>query len=196
MSLKKLRTTHVPRNSLFKNVLGFTLIELMVVVAIIGLLASVAIPQYRKYQAKSRASEAKLALASVYTALESYFAEYNHYFSCISFAGYIPTGATADRYYSVGFSSATATSHAGTPISCTSAPGSTFYYQGIKSPGVPGTFDSNDLAIGTTLAFVFLWNTYTAQALGGIDRDFTTAANSDRWWINEQKQLVQTVVGY
>jgi len=61
---------------------------------------------------------------------------------------------------------------------------------------VPGSFDSNDLAVGTTIAFVTLWNTYTAQALGGIDRDFTTAANADRWWINEQKEFVQTVVGY
>ena len=45
---------------------GFSLIELMMVVAIIGLLASVAIPSFTKYIQKSRASEALLQLRKVY----------------------------------------------------------------------------------------------------------------------------------
>jgi type IV pilus assembly protein PilA len=40
----------------------------MIVVAIIGILSAVAIPNFKKYQAKSRSSEAKIQLAAAYTA--------------------------------------------------------------------------------------------------------------------------------
>jgi type IV pilus assembly protein PilA len=55
---------------------GFTLIELMIVVAIIGILAAIAIPNFLKFQLRSKTGEAKTNLAALRTAEEGYFAEY------------------------------------------------------------------------------------------------------------------------
>ena len=54
---------------------GFTLIELMIVVAIIGILAAIAIPNFIAYQAKSKQSEAKVSLGAIFTSAVAYQAE-------------------------------------------------------------------------------------------------------------------------
>jgi len=82
---------------------GFTLVELMVVVAIIGLLSAVAIPNFQKYQARSKTSEAKLQLAAIYTAEQSFYSDYNIYHSCLRYMGYDPMDERESRYYTVGF---------------------------------------------------------------------------------------------
>jgi type IV pilus assembly protein PilA len=56
---------------------GFTLIELMIVVAIIGILAAIAIPNFMSFVAKTKRSEVKYNLAAIYTAELSYFGEEN-----------------------------------------------------------------------------------------------------------------------
>jgi type IV pilus assembly protein PilA len=60
---------------------GFTLIELMIVVAIIGILAAIAIPNFLKFQLKAKTSEGKTNLAAIRTAEESVFAEFGTYVS-------------------------------------------------------------------------------------------------------------------
>ena len=82
---------------------GFTLVELMVVVAIIGLLSAVAIPNFKKYQAKAKTSEAKLQLSAIYTAEQSFYSDYSIYAHCLRYMGYDPSGEAASRYFLMGF---------------------------------------------------------------------------------------------
>jgi len=58
------------KNQMQKVQQGFTLIELMIVVAIIGILAAIAIPAYQTYTAKAKFSEVVLATAGVKSAVE------------------------------------------------------------------------------------------------------------------------------
>lgn len=58
---------------------GFTLIELMIVIAIIGILAVIAIPNFLKFQCKSKQSEAGTNLGGLFTAEKSFYAIYNSY---------------------------------------------------------------------------------------------------------------------
>lgn len=62
-----------------KSKKGFTLIELMIVVAIIGILAAIAIPNFLRFQLKSKSSEGKVNIAAIRTAEESYLAEFGVY---------------------------------------------------------------------------------------------------------------------
>ena len=61
------------------NQKGFTLIELMIVVAIIGILAAIAIPQFAAYRTKSYNSAAQSDLRNVLTVLEAYYADNQEY---------------------------------------------------------------------------------------------------------------------
>ncbi len=66
---------------------GFTLVELTVVVAIVGVLAAIAIPNFLRFQAKAKQAEARANLAGIYVAQVSYFSTNNAYgrFSDIGF---------------------------------------------------------------------------------------------------------------
>ena len=58
---------------------GFTLIELMIVVAIIGILAAIALPNFQKFACRAKTTEAKVGLRQLYSAQESYRGEHDEY---------------------------------------------------------------------------------------------------------------------
>ena len=82
----------------FFNKKGFTLIELMIVVAIIGILAAIAIPNFMNYQCKAKQSEAKANLGTIRTNQEAYRAEFDTYGTVMSTIGFSTTGTTRYSY--------------------------------------------------------------------------------------------------
>jgi type IV pilus assembly protein PilA len=69
---------------------GFTLIELMIVVAIIGILAAIAIPNFIRFQARAKQGEAKSNLKSLFTAQRSFFQEKDRYSDLVNEIGFTP----------------------------------------------------------------------------------------------------------
>ena len=123
---------------------GFTLIELMIVVAIIGILAAIAIPNFMTYQAKARQSEAKVGLGGIFTTATSYFAE--------------------NGTYSVSSAAALGYSPAGSPKYSFSYGGST-----INSGATAATCGGNTTVTPSVASAVG----FTAGAMGNIDGDTT-----------------------
>jgi len=96
-------------SKLFRRQEGFTLIELMIVVAIIGILAAIAIPNFMQYQAKSKQSEAKTNLGGIYTSEVAYFGENNAYSNSFNAIGFQVASTGTQRYtFTIGGTALTA----------------------------------------------------------------------------------------
>jgi len=94
-----------------RTVSGFSLIELMIVVAIISFLSIIAVPNFFRFLAKAKRSEAYMNLSSIYTAQKAYWAETGKYTSQLSGKdsvgwqpeGYAGGGANERFNYTYGF---------------------------------------------------------------------------------------------
>jgi type IV pilus assembly protein PilA len=171
--------------SMLKGKKGFTLIELMIVVAIIGILAAIAIPNFLKFQAKSKQSEAKSNLGAIFTGQISYFGENNDYsnFSAINWS---PSGTQRYRYTMTGWG----------------APDNALIVGAAGTIGVPdwtGNLNSVKESDGVTAmtpapiapAIDNAAKTFTAGA-GGV---ISNSGKTDGWSINQKRQLAWTADG-
>ncbi len=121
---------------------GFTLLEIMISVVIIGILASIAFPRYIKVVERGRTAEARNALGLIRSAEASYGFEYNGYTADINVLQLgLPTSCSPSYYYSYGITGGGGTFTA-SAVRCTSggkepnSPGGVAYILNITQSGV------------------------------------------------------------
>lgn len=77
--LRQIRKTNASHKKLVRNQAGFSLIELLIVLVIIGILAGLAIPRYMSSTTKAKQVEAKELLNQIYLMERTYFLEHDEY---------------------------------------------------------------------------------------------------------------------
>ncbi|GLQ46879.1 pilus biosynthesis protein [Dyella lipolytica] len=129
---------------------GFSLIELMIVVAIVAILAAIALPAYQRQIRQSRESSAKSALLDLARREETYYSTNNYYTLQMASLGYstvannaiqVPNN-TGEDYYQVAITPAGAATTA-TSYTATAVP------QGSQANDVCGTYSINNVGVQT-----------------------------------------------
>ena len=145
---------------------GFTLIELMIVVAIIGILAAVAIPSFMKYIRRSKTTEASMNVRKLYDSSVTYF-EAEHTDS---------TGATLSKQ----FPTAVATATPGVAVCCGSTGGKC---QPNNAYWTAGTWSALNFSVDDPFYFSYAYassgtdtgSKFTAGAYGDLNCDTVTS---------------------
>ncbi|MFO0598732.1 MAG: prepilin-type N-terminal cleavage/methylation domain-containing protein [Myxococcaceae bacterium] len=181
---------------------GFTLVELMIVVAIIGILAAIAIPNFIRFQARSKQSEVKANLKSLFTSQKSYHQEHDIFSICIRKVGFSPERGNRYRYTTnttdgnvpaeaCASSEARATAAGVTLATDGDVQVDTFKYGAIAAaavaaavyapvaPAGSGIIVANDL-VGTTTPTAVGNGSFGAAAQGNIDSD----VQLDQWYMS------------
>ena len=146
---------------------GYTLIELMVVVTILGILATIAVPLYKGYVYRSKATEAIAFLNEIKQRQEAYRAEFRQYL-CVSasVSDWYPTSSPNDASHT--WPESQAWGYLGAQPR-----GRTTYFSYVTVAGPPGTTPGN-LGASGTLGYAGDDYWYMARALGDLDNDGQT----------------------
>jgi len=166
---------------------GFTLIELMIVVAIIGILAAIAIPNFLKFQARAKQSEPKSNLKAMFTAEKSFYGAKDRYTAYVMEVGFKPE--RGNRYsYRAGagpleIRDGSEPSQAGSE---------TFEGVGADTFKYDGAVDDPGYVTGTGLAAAATTSTFfSGTAAGDIDSD----SSIDSWYISSTSGAVAARCG-
>ena len=181
---------------ILKNKKGFSMIELMVVVAIIGVLAAIGIPQYSKFQAKARQSEAKLSLAALFTAEESFRQEWNQFSVSLVNVGFSVQGSRLR--YVTGFKSGTActgySTALGAPAETTAATHTWSDGTAVNTSSATWAFSITKPTTAVTTSCsttAFVGTAYGNPASSGADPGNATG---DTWTVDQSKLISNTQV--
>ena len=195
---------YVVKNNILKAQKGFSLIELMIVVAIIGVLAAIAVPNFQKFQAKAKVSEVKSNLAGIFTGEKSFHGEWSSYTGDLRDIGFAPEGQV--RYH-VGFAGAgTVPAAPFNPSLGGGQAASTCFNTGVAACRVAGALGAFTVA-ATTPAFAAVAAAGTCAAganPAGVGVNATFVASgignvggvvSDQWTMTDVKALCNNVSG-
>jgi type IV pilus assembly protein PilA len=165
---------------------GFTLIELMIVVAIIGILSAIAIPDFIKFQARSKQSEAKANLKAVFTAEKAFFQEKNRFSSLTGEVGFDPERNNRYAY----FLNATGTYEARTGSTITQATTYNGVLVDIFKYGTNNSMDQtapvNQCTGSGTVGVAATPPSFVATAAGQIDAD----PSIDAWSVSSDSRTL------
>ena len=182
-------------NVSFRNDKGFSLVELMVVVAIIGILAAIAVHNFQRFTAKSKQGEAKANLAAIYSAERAFQAEWQTYTSYFNVIGYRPSGVLRYEHgFGAAWPAAAPAGYAGPPFAGSFNASGFCGFGGV--PGANGCVVANTPIAPAAVAIAAPatpTTLFTAEARAHIGN--ANAATFDVWQINQNKQITNTVDG-